>query len=215
MGHLTTDDKVQKFFETYSAHFGKLTKNDGVGIYEEWLRSASVDIDIAIKVLDRIADNWDRKLKPRLGQIKRVMQECRYEERQERTTERRYVVPDCDMCGNTGKIWVVVGVIDGQRYFINDGNRERAGDMQIREHPCQCPRGIEQNFILFEQPTSFAGYTNIAKLLKLGWKKWFKDQDAAKTYAARAAHHEPAWDEVEIPSALLRPKNSEKTHSDT
>lgn len=184
---ITQTEKISGFFAAYAANFGKLTERDGMDYFESWISRPATDIDAATRAVDRIGQNWDGKFRPKLGQVKRAMQDGKYEDRQERTTTEKYVVPDCNLCSNTGKVWVVVGVIDGQRFFVNDGNRGKATEMKPREHPCKCPRGIAQNHILFNHPESFDDYTKIAKLLKVGWKKHFINQQLARHYTKREA----------------------------
>jgi hypothetical protein len=181
-------EKMERFFYAYAANFGKLSEGDGIDYYESWLKSPMTNIDAAIKAIERLGRNWNRKSKPKLGQIKSTIEEIAYEEKQESSGNQKYIIPPCDMCGNTGKVWVVIGLIEGKRYFINNSNRGRGSDMQAKEHPCQCPRGIKQNSILFDEQKSLDGYSGIAKMLIIGWKKWFSNESAAMDYADNPAN---------------------------
>jgi len=70
------------------------------------------------------------------------------------------MAPDCPACNNTGLVWTTSW-----------------GD--YRKHPCQCPRGIPQNDIIFGEQKSFSDYMTTAQQLTKGWEKWFSDESNA------------------------------------
>ena len=153
---MTTQQKMEKFFNTYSALFGKLTMNDGIEIYEEWLNSGFVDIDIAINVLGRIADGWDGKFKPRLGKIKKAVKEATPESLTSRLTALDY----CSRCAGTGSVNAVTGgkTPDSQRYVNRPANYAYKTN---RLFPCTCQKGHE---FYYKQHQSFQDQYSLSEI---------------------------------------------------
>jgi len=109
------ESRRKTFYNKFAANFGKLTREDGLLEYLEWIDKPHIMIKVVTDIIEDLAIGWERTKKPTLALLKRAYAN--------RLSEQKKATPftpdDCEKCGNSGKCYVVEGYKNDQYMLFN------------------------------------------------------------------------------------------------
>lgn len=178
MGSMTAD-KVKEFHIHYASLFGRLTESDGAERYNRWVRE-KVDLGKLLEVLDEIAVEWSTKQgKPKFDKIQILYKKKLTKAFFPDPYKREPPPLVCSKCEkNSGIVWIVVGKNSNGGWCFFDGSGSLS-DYMVRDWPCVCQYGQQNNVKFFDKDDDML---DVAKKLKLGWKKFFPNETEARKF---------------------------------
>lgn len=162
MKRLYNREKKLKFMKSFASSFGKLTDDDGVNVYLDWV--STVNVEILVKVMESMSGKY--KGKPRLGTLRRWYDESLL--KQKKTDESRRltgseITKRCTKCKGNGFGWVTINGED-YRWVCPDCPAEVNGRSMTEKIHGHIPTATYNNVQEY--------FRNLIE----GWKYWRADK---------------------------------------